>query len=90
VAFTGERTRALVLTRVAFGLLLVTGILADMLVSGAWHQTSWFRASGALVLVSAGVLAAMGRAKTPAAVKLFARVECGVIALIVALMELKP
>lgn len=90
VAFTGERTRALLLSRAAFGLLLITGITADVLVSGAWHQTVWFRASGALLLVSFGVMVAMGRAKTPDAARLFARVECGVIAMIVALMELKP
>jgi hypothetical protein len=90
VAFTGERTRALMLSRAAFGTLLITGIIADTLVSGAWHQTVWFRASGALLLVSFGVMVALGRAKTPDAAKLLARVECGVIAVIVALMELKP
>lgn len=90
VALTGDRSRALVVSRAALGLLLVTGIIADVLMSGAWHQTLWFRASGALVLVSAGVLAAMGRAKSPELAKLLARVECGVIAMIVALMELKP
>ncbi|MFT3711868.1 MAG: hypothetical protein QM817_29870 [Archangium sp.] len=90
VAFTGDRSRALVLTRASFGLLLVTGIVADVMVSGAWHQTVWFRASGALVLVSAGVMMAMGRAKTPELAKTLARVECLIIAVIVSLMELKP
>jgi hypothetical protein len=40
-------------TRVSLATMAITGILLDVAVAGAFHTSTWFRASGALVVVLA-------------------------------------
>jgi len=79
--------------------MLVTGILLDLAVRGAFRGTWWFRGS-ALLLVATGALhaqarraARLGSVKEVAVLRRIERIAYGVCALIVAitvLMEVKP
>lgn len=89
-------------TRWSLAVMALTGILLDVAVRGAFHSGGWFRASFAL-LVFVGFAHARARAglrKAPApaadAAAALRRVErwgwamCATVALIAALMEVKP
>ena len=82
--------------------MLVTGVLLDVAVSGAWSRTWWFRGS-VLLLIATGALHGRTRAivckdlstgsGTEAALLRVSRMAfgmCGLIAVITVLMEVKP
>ena len=90
------------ISAISLGAMLVTGILMDAAVAGAYHEWWWFRVS-VMLLVLTGVLNGLarrvvGRGLGPGAgrdaalrgIERLAYGMCALIAAIAALMEVKP
>lgn len=83
------------LRNVRFALLglFTTGAALDFHAGGAWHEMTWFRVS-ALLLVLTGVLSVFAaralKSGNPRTARRFTWAMCGTVAVITALMELKP
>jgi hypothetical protein len=100
----GERVLGVLLriTQLGFVLMLVTGVLLDLSMAGAFHRTGWFKASIAVLLVvgfsHARARAALRSGLAPGGSHEAAltRVErwgwamCAAVALITILMQTKP
>lgn len=79
--------------RVALAGLFLSGAALDLVAGGAWHEATWFRASALLLAVTGGLSALAGRALrrgVEASADRLAWAMCATVALITALMELKP
>jgi len=74
--------------RIALALMFITGAALEYVSGGAWHQFIWFRASAGL-LIASGVLLAFAK-RNERLRKTLAWTCCALIAIITALMELKP
>jgi hypothetical protein len=87
--------------QVGFALMLVTGLLLDLSVEGAFHRTGWFKVSmGLLVVVGVSLgrtRASLVRAVAPGSkrdvdlgrVERWGWVTCGGVALVTVLMQSK-
>jgi hypothetical protein len=80
--------------QVGFSLMVLTGVLLDVSVAGAFHRTGWFKASmAALVLAGfthARARAALRRGNGLAGVERWGWIMCASVALITILMQMKP
>lgn len=80
-------------TRLALATMFITGAALDFMSGGAFHERLWFRGSGILLIIT-GVLSwrvqKAARATQPGRVRALAWGMCGAVALITAMMELKP
>ncbi len=74
--------------RIALALMFITGAALEYVGGGAWHGFVWFRASVGL-LVATGVLLVFAK-RNERHRKTLAWICCALIAIITALMELKP
>ena len=83
------------LRNVRFSLLglFTTGAALDFNAGGAWHELPWFRASALLLVVTAVLSVFADRASkrgNSRTARSFTWAMCGTVAVITALMELKP
>jgi hypothetical protein len=88
--------------QVAFGAMVLTGVLLDVSAAGAFHRTTWFKASIVVLLVigfsHARARAALRRGLAPGGSQATALDEverwgwamCAAVAVITLLMQVKP
>jgi hypothetical protein len=80
------------IVQIGLGVMLLTGVVLDVSVSGAFHRMIWFKAAVALFLV---IGVSFGRARTALRRSSLADVErwgwamCGAVALVTIVMQTK-
>jgi hypothetical protein len=84
----------LLVTQISLAVVALSGVALDFTVAGAFHRMAWFKASIVLLVVAglahARARAALRRRSSLDGVERWGWVLTGAIALIAALMEIKP